>query len=389
MYVVMLHSVGNHKSNWYRRWLSVSLNHFETLCQFLVDNNYSTHFLNEWYEYNSEPRKKDSKKLVLTFDDGYLDNWVYAYPILKKYGLKATIFINPEFVNPSESVRSNIEDVWNGEKHEKELETLGFLNWPEIQAMDASGVIDIQSHSMSHNFYFNSNKIVDIYNGQPNYDWIAWFTHPERKPFYITEDQLDLIPKGYPIFENGRALGLKRYFPDRQFVDEAIKLYNQNGKTNHEIINEMQALAEKFPGNFETDIEQEKRYRYEIFESKNILEKKLSKSIDYLCWPGGGYNALSLKLSEEAGYKASTFGSAERHKPIDYKKEYKRFPRFGLGSFINLNGEYVYAKNKKHLVNLLKSRTGSNYLRIIMKIKKESLKLNAKYLTRQYPSLNG
>ncbi|MDD3892682.1 MAG: hypothetical protein PHE03_10330, partial [Bacteroidales bacterium] len=71
------------------------------------------------------------------------------------------------------------------------------------------------------------------------------------------------------------------------------------------------------------------------------------------------------------------------------KKEYKRFPRFGLGSFINLNGEYVYAKNKKHLVNLLKSRTGSNYLRIIMKIKKESLKLNAKYLTRQYPSLNG
>jgi peptidoglycan/xylan/chitin deacetylase (PgdA/CDA1 family) len=371
----MLHSVGNDKSNWYRNWLSVSIEHFETLCQFLVHNNYTTHFLDEWYEYNTVARKKDSKKLVLTFDDGYLDNWVYAYPILKKYGLKATIFINPEFVDPSENTRRNLEDVWEGKTDENQLETLGFLNWPEIQAMDASVVIDIQSHSMSHNFYFKSNKIIDIYTGQPSYDWLAWFTYPERKPYYITENQTNLIPKGYPIFENGRALGLRRYFPDKQLVETAIKIYNQQGKPKQEIINELQILVEKIPGNFETDTEQEKRYRYEIFESKRILEKKLNKQIDYLCWPGGGYNALSLKLSEEAGYKASTFGSAERHKPIDYKKEYKRIPRFGLGSFINLNGNYGYAKNKKHLVNMVKARTGNYIIRLWLKFNKELKKI--------------
>lgn len=378
MYVVMLHSIGNDKSPWYWKWLSVSIEHFEILCQFLVHNNYTTHFLDEWYEYNTVARKKDPKKLVLTFDDGYLDNWVFAYPILKKYGLKATIFINPEFVDPSEDARKNLEDVWESKADENQLETLGFLNWPEIQAMDVSGVIDIQSHSMSHNFYFKSNKIVDIYTGQPNYDWIAWFTHPERKSYYITENQTDLIPRGYPIFENGRALGLRRYFPDKQLIDNAIKLYNHNEKTKQEIINELQVLVEKFPGDFETDTEQEKRYLYEIFESKRILEKKLNKQIDYLCWPGGGYDALSLKLAQEAGYKASTFGSAERHKTIDYKKEYKRIPRFGLGSFINLNGNYLYAKNKKHLVNMVKARTGNYLMRLWLKVIKESKKIICK-----------
>lgn len=389
MYVVMLHSVGNDKSSWSRRWLSVSIEHFDALCQYLVKKNYTTHFLDEWYAYFSATRNKDPKKIVLTFDDGYLDNWVFVYPILKRYGLKGTIFINPEFVDPGKSIRYNLDDLDSGKIKHEQLQTLGFLNWPEIQALGTSGVMDIQSHSMSHNFYFRSDKLADVFMGQPQYDWIPWFTHTKRKPFYMTEDQSGLVPHGYPVFEYGRALGVRRYFPNERIIENAVHWY-EDGKLSHqELISEISSMIETYPGRFESDAEMEARYRYELFNSKSLLEQKLNKRIDYLCWPGGGYNALSLKLSEEAGYKASTFGSAERHKPIDYKKEYKRIPRFGLGSFINLNGEYAYAKNKKHLVYLLKSRTGSNYLRIIMKIKKESLKLNAKYLTRQYPSLNG
>ncbi|WP_370590994.1 MULTISPECIES: polysaccharide deacetylase family protein [Thermoanaerobacter] len=33
-----------------------------------------------------------SKPIVITFDDGYLSNYTYAYPILKKLGMKATIY---------------------------------------------------------------------------------------------------------------------------------------------------------------------------------------------------------------------------------------------------------------------------------------------------------
>jgi hypothetical protein len=33
------------------------------------------------------------KSIVITFDDGYLDNWVYAHPILQKYGMHAVVFV--------------------------------------------------------------------------------------------------------------------------------------------------------------------------------------------------------------------------------------------------------------------------------------------------------
>ena len=130
------------------------------------------------------------------------------------------------------SLRTNLDDVWAGKKSMNELQTLGFLSWPEIQAMDASGVMDIQSHSMSHNFYFSSDKIKDIYTGQPNYDWLAWFHQPERKPFYVTEDQKGFVPNGYPVFEFGRALGLRRYFPDEEMIEFAVKLYDSKS-TEH------------------------------------------------------------------------------------------------------------------------------------------------------------
>src|SRR5690606_23999078 len=154
MNVIMLHSVGNHNAKWCRNWLSTSLVHFEEFCKFLSKEKYETLHLDEWYRLQDSPDEINNKQIVLTFDDGYLDNWVYAYPLLKKYKLKVTIFVKPEVVDPSEQVRHTIADVWKGKKEAGESDSLGYLNWEEIKALDASGVMDIQSHSMSHNIYF-------------------------------------------------------------------------------------------------------------------------------------------------------------------------------------------------------------------------------------------
>jgi peptidoglycan/xylan/chitin deacetylase (PgdA/CDA1 family) len=37
-----------------------------------------------------ESRELPRKSLLITFDDGYLDNWVYAHPVLQEFGLRAT-----------------------------------------------------------------------------------------------------------------------------------------------------------------------------------------------------------------------------------------------------------------------------------------------------------
>ena len=274
----MMHSVGSNNTNWKERWLSVDKDHFEIFCRFLNKHKYQTYFLNHWYT-NEDQGNQPDKTLYLTFDDGYLDILLVAYPIMKKYGIKATVFVNPEFVDPSSGVRTL--DTNDGT-------TLGFLNWDEIKFLDQSGYVDIQSHSMTHNYYFKSDKIIDVHTPSNDYHWLAWIFNPSRKYAWQLENQGSHTPYGYPVFEFGRALSLRQYLPDLALVEKSIELYN-DGKSNDEIIQSCSELLKTFPGRYETNEEMIERYRYEIYTSKFLLEDKLSKKIDFLCWPGGGY----------------------------------------------------------------------------------------------------
>lgn len=373
MYVIYFHSIGNERDTGFIRYLSVSAQLFERFCEFLSRQNYQTRYLDEWYEFVSTHQTKCKKQYVLTLDDGYLDNWVYAYPILKKYGLKGTIFINPEFIDPSTSPRPNLEDVGFDPAKLRKEETVGFLNWAEIEAMHRSGIIDIQSHSMSHDFYFRSDKIVDIYDGQERMSWMAWMNDPVTKPFYLSPDYDRQKSFGMPVFEFGRALALRKYIPDGNIIRKGKELFRQ-GLGKQAIISELNSLKVDFPGRYETDAEMEERYRYELFESKSILEKRLSKRVDFLCWPGGGFNELSLRLSGEAGYKASTLGSVVSEDSIDNSGGYKRIPRFGLGSAVKLKNSIYHVKDKDYLIQTFKAQTGNFPMKAFLKMRREFLR---------------
>ncbi len=361
MKVVMFHSVGNHNASWHNRSLSVSVEHFDNFCQWIVQENMNTCFLNDWYKNSTN---EDS--LVVSFDDGFLDNWVIAFPILKKYKIKATFFINPEFVEKSSGVRQNLDDVnWNYELLENK--SVGFLNWDEIKYLQKSGIVDIQSHSMSHNRYFYSKQIVDIYSGQSKYDWLLWTLETELKTNCDINENLKSKYYGYPIFQNNRALSVKRYFPNDTLIQKAKVLFVENRPIS-EIIENVSSLINDFPGKFETDEEMKNRFYYELYESKRIVENILNKPVQFLCWPGGEYNQLSLDLSSEVGYIASTVGNHPTL--ICIEKKYKRIDRIGLGSFYQKNKKLFYVKNKKHLVYLFKGKSGNVLFKLFNKLKK-------------------
>ena len=368
MKILMLHSVGCEKDDWYRKWLSVSLNHFEYFCEYLVNNCIETVFLDSWMD---DPESKN--KIVLTFDDGYLDNLVFAYPILKKYGLKGTIFVNPEFVQDGDDIRYNLEDAQNKKIERSELSPLGFLNWAELKFLQNSGVFDVQSHSMSHNFYFYSNKIIDIYKGQPKYNWLPWLFQSKRKPYYINEDQSKFAEVGYPIFEFDRALRIRRYIPEENFIKYSINEFSKVGKTinRKEFINSLNHKLNEFPGHFETDEEMRHRYLYELSESKRIIEQKLNKPVDFICWPGGGFNQLSIDIAKEAGYKAMT-ASDSKVKSLNVEGIIN-IGRNAMTSFIQTTKRDHYIKNPQFLVTLFKFHNGDILSKYAYRFRKLSL----------------
>lgn len=96
------------------------------------------------------------KSVLITFDHGYLDNWVHAYPLLKKYGYKAVVFLVTSWVSdgPLRSHGGQPQPAPDTPEHfecERRIEQGDFdsvmLRWNEILAMQESGLIEFHHHA--------------------------------------------------------------------------------------------------------------------------------------------------------------------------------------------------------------------------------------------------
>ena len=121
--IIMYHSVNPRVED----RLTVSAKTFERQMAFLKRNHYNVLSLQELVNLIKEKKKIPHHTIAITIDDGYKDNYDYAFPILKKYNLPAAIFI---IIN---------EVGWPNR-----------LNWNEIKIMDEGGIITFGSHTLDH-----------------------------------------------------------------------------------------------------------------------------------------------------------------------------------------------------------------------------------------------
>jgi len=364
--VIMYHSLGLENSGWLWAHLSIPVSLFADQVRLLVEEGFSSITLEELYHCIINSTHILGNRVVLTFDDGYLDNWVYAYPILKEQGLKATIFVNPEFVDPTEEYRPNLEDVWKGRCSEGELQTRGFLSWREMREVEASRIIDIQSHTMTHNFYFKSNKIIDFHHPGDAYPWLAWNKRPEYKYGYLRENQEHFVPYGTPIYDSGRALGVRRYFEDpglNQYLVDYVE--NRDGKRFFSFPRwkeELHGVAQNYRDahelhdRYETEDEFAERAEYELAESKKVIGEHLNKTVNFLCWPGGAYNHNLLRKAKEVGYLGSINGHGNGS---DFDEYPLGISRIGCGASFYWRGRFVSFTSPEYFMAHIKYLQGS------------------------------
>lgn len=106
--------------------LYVYTHNFDAEMAYLKLNRYSVISLDRLYQGLEEGKGVLEKSVVLTFDDGYADFYSDAYPILRKYGFSATVFVITGKVG-----------------------TPGYLNWRQIRELSDSGIV-IGAHTVNH-----------------------------------------------------------------------------------------------------------------------------------------------------------------------------------------------------------------------------------------------
>ncbi len=192
----MYHSVREEPVNPDNAELSVRPEVFEQQLKYFSESRFKTLFASELVN----PRSKHSRYVVITFDDGYEDNYTEVFPLLKKYNCKATIFMITSLI---------------GEE--------GYLNAAQIREMTDSGLVSIQSHTVSHDPLALGNKLFE----EVDEEFRASKAVLER----ITQKEVDAVSMPNGSFD-GIVLDLAKRYYNVVFSDISFRAYSDEDITD-------------------------------------------------------------------------------------------------------------------------------------------------------------
>ena len=119
--------------------ISTPAHKFREQMQVLQDSRFNVVSLNNLVTLVHKKQPLPGRTAVITFDDGFSNVYLNAYPVLQEFGYSATVFLVPGYIGKMSR--------WNAAL--KGLPVLDLMVWDQIKEM-AGGGIDFGSHGMTH-----------------------------------------------------------------------------------------------------------------------------------------------------------------------------------------------------------------------------------------------
>lgn len=136
--ILMYHKIGDPPEGSQLKKLWVSNKMFRRQMEYLSKNGYKPITFKEVYGHWDKGRALPEKPVIITFDDGYANNYHNAYPILKDFNFPAVLFVVVQTVG------------WDNHWHDPKSETrIDMVSWAQLKELKAAGW-ELGSHTMNH-----------------------------------------------------------------------------------------------------------------------------------------------------------------------------------------------------------------------------------------------
>ncbi len=278
-------------------------NNFESNLLTLKKEGFRPITLKEIYEYISSGRNPPKKSVHITFDDGYADNFIYAYPLLKKYGYYATIFViaNKVANNIKRATYEELVSMNIAHKVKELIDKSRYVSWEELGEMVSSGIFEVGSHSSNHTACFSSKKI-EKFNDTGTIEWLYELTKDRRLGIPVFEKKWDCATK---CIEDD--VKLRDYLADFVSKKGGVLFFKNKKSAMNTLFKECRKYLKRNSVEFkyENDERQKERIKMEIYDSKTIIEKNVNAKVDFFCYPWGDYDSVAIEEVKKAQYKGA------------------------------------------------------------------------------------
>lgn len=283
----------------------VTRDQLEPALAYLRSNGYRTVSADDVARFVRDGIHPGEKTVALTFDDAWASAWSVATPLLRRHQLTAILFVAPGRVPADDVMRTTLDDP-DGAPAGIDRSAIPFATWPELRAMQGTGLWDIQAHSYAHAMVFCDKAITGfVAPGYAPHLHEAPNVGTATAPQFVSANDL-----GTPLHAvRSRMSDALRYDnPDARQACQEIALAGGGPAffEDPDWQTKLKRAARKTKGRFETPAERDAAIREDLVAARETLNARLRiHSVNHLCFPWTISGAAAEAIAAEAGYASA------------------------------------------------------------------------------------